>query len=511
MEYERIGKVQVGVLSPTKIRMKLLGPHNRGRTSDGVTGTSSSRSSPSKMVETENALNSLLSCDTDEDSLRDLRGSLTINHPIKKIQIFAPNSVPKFIPNHAQASSLSTVHPLKTQEEDRSQNRSLESGQDNSSGCNFEFHHMMVERISQNPPVGNFCRPAPSKWNNAEKWVLNRQNSNSNSNSNALRRLVGLGQTNVGHNTNSSELRAGNRNLQAVNTKRIDGVNPASNVFLERFSFQATQPSRVEAGQKELGTTTVPIDDPKATPSVQPISTRDIGTEMTPIPSQDPSRTCTPLGSITPTRSPNSSIPSTPYGEKVDTNTANTIDPQPCLKRKGSIRELSENELKIRTRKEIAALGVQLGKMKIASWASKGEMEMESSNISPKNKNESEDAMKRDYETHAAAWQEAENSRHDARFKREEVKIQEWESNRRAKLEAEMLKIEVKAERMRAEAVERMSEKLEITQQTAQEKRAAAEARMNKQAARAAHKAQLIRQTGRVPSLHGLLCCSGFF
>lgn len=153
-----------------------------------------------------------------------------------------------------------------------------------------------------------------------------------------------------------------------------------------------------------------------ATPSVQPISTRDIGTEMTPIPSQDPSRTCTPLDSITPTRSPNSSIPSTPYGEKVDTNTANTIDPQPCLKRKGSIRELSENELKIRTRKEIAALGVQLGKMKIASWASKGEMEMESSNISPKNKNESEDAMKRDYETHAAAWQDAENSRHDARY-----------------------------------------------------------------------------------------------
>lgn len=153
-----------------------------------------------------------------------------------------------------------------------------------------------------------------------------------------------------------------------------------------------------------------------ATPSVQPISTRDIGTEMTPIPSQDPSRTCTPLGSITPTRSPNSSIPSTPYGEKVDANTANTIDPQPCLKRKGSIRELSENELKIKTRKEIAALGVQLGKMKIASWASKGEMEMESSNISHKNKNESEDAMKRDYETHAAAWQEAENSRHDARY-----------------------------------------------------------------------------------------------
>jgi hypothetical protein len=72
--------------------------------------------------------------------------------------------------------------------------------------------------------------------------------------------------------------------------------------------------------------------------------------------------------------------------------------------------------LKIRTRMEIAALGVQLGKMGIASWASKGGMEMESSNISPENKNETEDATKRDYETRAVTWQEAENSRHDARY-----------------------------------------------------------------------------------------------
>ncbi|KAJ3698579.1 hypothetical protein LUZ61_002284 [Rhynchospora tenuis] len=510
MEYERIHKVQVGVLSPTKLRMKLLGSHNRVRTGGGVTDTSSSRTSPSKIVEPENAHNSLLSRDTDEeDSSRDFRGSATINHPIKDIRHVGPNSVPKFIPSHAQSSSLSTVHPIKTLEEDQNQNRSFESGQDTGNGNNFEFHHTTVERISQNPPVGNFSRGAPSKWNNAEKWVLNRQNSYSSSN--ALRRLVGLGQCGVGHNSNSSELRAANKNLQGVNTKRIEGGNPAGNGFPERFSFQGTQPNWIDARNKELGTTTDPMDYPKVTPSVPQISTRDIGTEMTPIPSQDPSMTCTPLGSITPTRSPNASIPSTPFGEKAEAHTANTIEPQPCLKRKGSIKELSDNELKIRTRKEIAALGVQLGKMRIVSWASKGDMDIESSNISPKNKNGSEDAMKRDYETRAVAWQEAENSRHDARFKREEVKIHAWESSQRAKFEAEMLKIEAKAERMRAEAVEKMSEKLEITRQTAEEKRAAAEAHMKKQAARAAQKAQLIRQTGRVPSSHGLLCCSGFF
>jgi hypothetical protein len=185
---------------------------------------------------------------------------MTMNHPTKKIQNIGQNSVPKFIQNHAQASSLSTVHPLKPLEEDRNQNRSLESGQDNGNG-NFEFHQTIVERISQNPPVGIFCRTAPSKWNNAEKWVLNRQNSNSNSN--ALRRLVGLGQSSVGNNANSSDLRVVNRNSQVINTKRIEGINASSHGCLERFSFQAAHPNWVEAGQKESGATTEPIDGPK--------------------------------------------------------------------------------------------------------------------------------------------------------------------------------------------------------------------------------------------------------
>lgn len=90
---------------------------------------------------------------------------------------------------------------------------------------------------------------------------------------------------------------------------------------------------------------------------------RDMGTEMTPIPSQEPSRSATPVGATTPLRSPNSSIPSTPRrGEPEPMSTRN-------LGADYKKDKLSEKQMKLKTRREIVALGVQLGKMNIASWA----------------------------------------------------------------------------------------------------------------------------------------------
>lgn len=45
------------------------------------------------------------------------------------------------------------------------------------------------------------------------------------------------------------------------------------------------------------------------------VSMRDVGTEMTPLPSQDPSRTGTPVGATTPIHTPLSSIPASPKKE----------------------------------------------------------------------------------------------------------------------------------------------------------------------------------------------------
>lgn len=136
-----------------------------------------------------------------------------------------------------------------------------------------------------------------------------------------------------------------------------------------------------------------------------------MGTEMTPGTSLEPSRTATPVGATTPLRSPTSSMPSTPRG---CAPASTPIEPgnggESHLSSDNNRRELSEEELKLKTRREIVALGVQLGKMNIAAWASKDEQEKKRS-IADAAELERVECGKR-----AAAWEEAEKSRHTARF-----------------------------------------------------------------------------------------------
>ena len=147
-----------------------------------------------------------------------------------------------------------------------------------------------------------------------------------------------------------------------------------------------------------------------ATQTVEPVSMRDVGTEMTPIPSQEPSRTGTPMGATTPSRSPRSSTPTTPKrGAPASSPTDTAKVYEKDCQEKGGKPELSEKELKLKTRREIAALGMQLGKTSIASWASK---EVESA-PSPRN---FDIEQKAEYEARAAAWEEAEKAKHMARY-----------------------------------------------------------------------------------------------
>lgn len=137
---------------------------------------------------------------------------------------------------------------------------------------------------------------------------------------------------------------------------------------------------------------------------------RDMGTEMTPIASQEPSRTGTPVRATTPIRSPGSSRPSTPGKAAPASTPVNASD----LQVDASKKELSEKELQKRTRREIMALGTQLGKMSIAAWASKEEEDKDASTSlkivavdqTPKNV----------IDTRAAAWEEAEKAKYTARL-----------------------------------------------------------------------------------------------
>lgn len=133
------------------------------------------------------------------------------------------------------------------------------------------------------------------------------------------------------------------------------------------------------------------------------VSMRDMGTEMTPMASQEPSRTGTPVQATTPIRSPNASRPSTP-GRNAPISTPIDL-PNDHLDQN---KELSEKELQMKTRREIMALGTQLGKMNIAAWASKEEDGMDASMPS-------EQQTKSAIETRAAAWEEAEKAKYMAR------------------------------------------------------------------------------------------------
>ncbi|OVA11568.1 Remorin [Macleaya cordata] len=508
MEYERINKVQTGIISPSKLRLKLIGSPNKRK--DG-SNSNSSRTSPSKLHDVEFVKNSLLDDDdggdfVDEGSSKDIEGASALQITASNFEASTPNSeassIKLLVEGHVKiqqfsrvggGNNLSTVHPVRAPEED---NLDYDS---NASSSSFEFHN--GQRSHQNPVSRTFSRPVPFKWNDAEKWIVNRQNGqHKHSKKNTL-------QSQANRQPMANWVRTGPESANS-SSKTTHFSQPNG---LEKFSFAppGIAPISDAANKKEVdhkvpsSTERHGVDPPF--PTVRSVSMRDMGTEMTPVPSQEPSRTATPVGATTPLRSPTSSIPSTPRrGAPASTPVEATTDDETDPRKESNQKKLSERELHLKTRKEIVALGVQLGKMNIAAWASKDEKE---NSASSRESIEAEELERIEFENRAAAWEEAEKSKHVARYKREEIKIEAWESRCKAKLEAEMRRTEAQAEKIRANAQEKMKKKITTTKLRSEEKQAAAEAQRNRQAAKASAQAEYIRQTGRIPPSR-FRCCS---
>ncbi|RDX90063.1 Remorin 4.1 [Mucuna pruriens] len=537
MEYERIEKVQAGIISPSKLRMKLLGSHHL-RKKDG-SNSNSSRTSPSRLEDAE-FVNSLLASKNDNlddevtsPSLEVLSLKPPCDAVVERRQSGQTSYEPKEtmpkesgdtgrvkMQQHFQkvdTGSSSTIHALRTIEDE---NLDYDS---NASSSSFEFDK--GERPANNPATRSLFRPIPSKWNDAEKWIMNRQNIQANhSKKNAAHNQASRIPTSMVRVAPESgnydhKLPTG----KVTETKRVDVCQPTSHLGFDKFSFVPSDAHSVSGQARgrnpvgesfpqskdlkevnELGLScSRSMDDQSVMPGIRSVAMRDMGTEMTPVPSQEPSRTATPVGSATPLRSPVSSMPSTPRrGGPAPTPLDNTTDEDSQFPIENGRKHLSEEEMKIKTRREIAALGVQLGKMNIAAWASKDEQEKKKS-LQDTNTQEQE---RIEFEKRAALWEEAEKSKHTARFKREEIKIQAWESQEKAKLEAEMRRTEAKVEQMRAQTHAKMVKKIAMARQRSEEKRAAAEARKNREAERTVAQAEYIRQTGRLPSSN-YICC----
>ncbi|KAK8581054.1 hypothetical protein V6N13_144101 [Hibiscus sabdariffa] len=534
MEYERIYKPQSGI-SPSKLRMKLMGPHHHRK--DGSTNNSS-RTSPSRINDAE-FVDSLLASkneDFDEEvpSLdvapvkmpdemvldSNLNGQISSQTkeslPQENVQV-GRVKLQQCLKNDNGNSSA--IHPMRTLEDE---NLDYDS---NASSSSFEFHKG-DRAATHNCLTRSYSRPMSSKWNDAEKWIMNRQNAQAtcvkkNAFHNQVNRHPLTHIVRVAPESANYDQRLAANGI--ADTKRVDFYPHAVQIPFDKFSFIPSGAHPISAQScggnllcdqfsqskdlKEvapLSCTKSSEEDTAAIPAARSVCMRDIGTEMTPVASQEPSRTATPVEATTPLRSPTSSIPSTPRsGAPTSTPLDHNIDDKSQHCPENCTKALSEKETKLKTRREIVALGVQLGKMNIAAWASNDEKE---DNTSSGDTTCMDELERIKYEKRAAAWEEAEKSKHTARYKREEIKIQAWESQQRAKLEAEMRRIEAKVEQMRSQAQAKMVKKTAMARQISEEKRAAAETRKNRDAERTAAQAEYIRQTGRMPS-SPYMCC----
>ncbi|PWA95210.1 Remorin, C-terminal [Artemisia annua] len=274
-------------------------------------------------------------------------------------------------------------------------------------------------------------KPTPSKWDDAQKWLVKLSRGGDKS-----------------HSSNEPrKSNADNRRLIAQAPKR---------------DYSSSEDGETCDGiivhYEGIETKNVDYDDTM----VRSICVRDMGTEMTPIASQEPSRTSTPVRATTPAaRSPIGSGSSTPVRSL--TNGGHNVEV-------GGTTRFG--------RQRVEVTGENMGENKMVD----------------------QDRKTNPLETRAMAWDEAERAKYMARYKREEVKIQAWENHEKRKAEMEMKRLEAKAERLKSRAQEKYTNKLASTRRIAEEKRAKAEVNLNEKAVKTSEKADYIRRTGHLPS-----------
>lgn len=357
--------------------------------------------------------------------------------------------------------------------------RSIEDKEiSNGGGVSFEFHKGNGKNRSSHHRTA-LGKPTPSKWDDAQKWLV------------GLSRVGDKNQSKTSpRNSNADDRRL----IAPVPQKEKDYLSDEdAREVVERNVFP--DPSAI-ATQYEVETKKVdcdesfwrvskPLDNSK--PAIRSVCVRDMGTEMTPIASQEPSRTNTPIRATTPAaRSPISSGSSTPvrfqHGlQPIEGYQAGVMPPD--------------------SRGAPVSSGRENGPTR---WSNRDGENPNACSKKPENKNTDQVKKPSPLETRAMAWDEAERAKYLARYKREEVKIQAWENHEKWKAEMEMRRMEVKAERMKSRAEEKLANKLAATKRIAEEKRANAEAKLNEKAVKTSERADYIRRTGHLPSSFSL-------
>ncbi|OQU85140.1 hypothetical protein SORBI_3004G180400 [Sorghum bicolor] len=329
----------------------------------------------------------------------------------------------------------------------------------------------------------------PSKWDDAQKWLVGMSNGGGRADGGTH---GGGGARVKPRNSNADDRRLLGSSSQngRVSCSSVDGALEYNSMVVAAPAPSTPPRQTGGEGDDDDVEETKKIDcmvqqqhghghghgSPHKAVVMRSVCLRDMGTEMTPIASKEPSRTATPLRASTPVaRSPISSRSSTPARRRqegpVGVTTAAIV---------GTTTE------QVAAAGEVGCVGEERTVVGHGHAPSVNSLE-----------------------SRAAAWDEAERAKFMARYKREEVKIQAWENHEKRKAETKMKKMQMKADQMKSRAQEKLSSRLATTHRMAEEKRASAEAKLNERAARTSEKANYIRRTGHLPSSFKISCLCG--
>uniref|UniRef100_A0A0E0CMZ4 Remorin C-terminal domain-containing protein n=1 Tax=Oryza meridionalis TaxID=40149 RepID=A0A0E0CMZ4_9ORYZ len=260
------------------------------------------------------------------------------------------------------------------------------------------------------------ARPRPSKWDDAQKWLSRAGDDDCGGEATRQR---------------SSCASADDGLLlppPPVARKGAGGWRSWSNVEWEGAPAAAAAPAP-KAARGDEGVDTKAVDAVQAyVPQRCVVSLRDVGTEMTPGGSKEPSRANTPRVVA-------------PAAAAARVVARGTASPGQCDDGGAGVADLRAARKRPDQGHDEAAGTITA--------------------VSP-----------------ATAWGDAERAKYMARYRREEMRIQAWENRERRKAELQMRTAEEKAERMRLRAQARTAGRLATAQAEAKARRARAEAEL---------------------------------
>lgn len=252
----------------------------------------------------------------------------------------------------------------------------------------FKSNGLTLTRSASHHHRTTLGKPTPSKWDDAQKWLVNLSRGEKNPtkasprNSNADdRRLIAPPVPKKDYSSGDED-------------EDDEGANASGSV--DQFDVE----TKTVDCDESVWRINRPASSCKSV--VRSVCVRDMGTEMTPIASQEPSRTATPIRATTPAaRSPVSSGTSTPARCQNGVLALESVQPvaSPIEKRGEAGRDNAGGAARQGGRDGDGPDGVGVGVGVDA----------------PENKTDEQSSKTNPLETRAAAWDEAERAKYMAR------------------------------------------------------------------------------------------------